>query len=58
MNSEKASGGWNELSKAPITSNLVIFFRIQLHSAAECISHGGTEHRSASETCFTWEGSF
>jgi hypothetical protein len=47
-----------ELSKAPIASNLVIFFRVQLHSGAECISHGGTEHRSASETCSTWEGSF
>jgi hypothetical protein len=32
---EFSGGGWNELSKAPTTSNLVIYFRSQLHSAPE-----------------------
>jgi len=27
--------GWTELAKAPITSNLVIYFRVQLDSAPE-----------------------
>ena len=42
-----ALGGWNELSKAPVTSNPVVCFRFKLHSAPEC-RHGGTEPRTES----------
>jgi hypothetical protein len=30
-----SGGGWNELSTTPITSALVICFRVELHSAPE-----------------------
>src|SRR5215469_4843150 len=46
-----SGGGWNELSKASITSTFVIRFRVQLHSASEWIRYGGTEPGTASESC-------
>jgi catechol 2,3-dioxygenase-like lactoylglutathione lyase family enzyme len=47
MNPRKPpEGGWDEISKAPATSNSVIYFRVQLHSASEQIRHGGTGLRA------------
>lgn len=55
--SHQVSGGeWNELSKAPFASSLVLCVRVQLHFAPDGLSHGGTEPRTASESCSAGTG--
>src|SRR5579864_9493213 len=51
-----SSGGWNEPSKAPITSNPLLCFRVKFHSAQKLIRHGGTELRTASESSSACKG--
>jgi len=54
----KSKEEWNELSKAPSSSNFVICFRGELYSAPEGISNGGTEPSSADEFCSAYDGKY